>query len=87
MSPSTPDRNRLEPGSIQLSRVSMHFRTFARRSGLLGAIRDLFRREYTVVKALDDVSLQIERSEVVGYIGPNFVRPPLPCQESQRAVC
>ena len=71
MSPSTPDRNRLEPGSIQLSRVSMHFRTFARRSGLLGAIRDLFRREYAVVKALDDVSLQIERSEVVGYIGPN----------------
>ena len=58
-------------GSIELRNVSMHFKTYERRSGLWGAVRDLFRRKYTVVKALDRISLQIERGEIVGYIGPN----------------
>jgi ABC-2 type transport system ATP-binding protein len=60
-----------EPGSLRLQNVSMYFKTFERRSGLWGAVRDLLRREYTLVKALDGISLEIRKGEVVGYIGPN----------------
>jgi len=35
------------------------------------ALRSLFSREYTVIKALDDVSFKICEGEIVGYIGPN----------------
>lgn len=49
----------------------MHFKTFERRPGLLGALRDLFRWEYTLIQALDNISLAVQGREVVGYIGPN----------------
>ena len=35
------------------------------------ALRSLFRREYTEIKALDDISFRIGDGEIVGYIGPN----------------
>jgi ABC-2 type transport system ATP-binding protein len=35
------------------------------------ALKSLFRREYTVVHALSDISFSIEPGEIVGYIGPN----------------
>jgi ABC-2 type transport system ATP-binding protein len=42
-----------------------------RHEGLLGAARDLFSTDYRLVKAVDDISFQIEPGEIVGYIGPN----------------
>lgn len=56
---------------IQVSELAKHFRTFARREGVLGSIRNLFSREYRTVAAVDNVSFSIGRGEMVGYIGPN----------------
>lgn len=47
------------------------FRGTKRRPGLGGAVRDLFHREYTATRAVDDISFSIEPGEMVGYIGPN----------------
>jgi ABC-2 type transport system ATP-binding protein len=47
------------------------FRTFDRRPGFLGSLRDVFARRYRELKAVQDVSLTIRRGEVIGYIGPN----------------
>jgi ABC-2 type transport system ATP-binding protein len=47
------------------------FRTFKRREGVSGAVRDLFFRDYLQVRAVDHVSFDITRGEMVGYIGPN----------------
>jgi ABC-2 type transport system ATP-binding protein len=41
------------------------------RKGLGGAVKDLFKREYDTIKAVDGVSFAIEKGEVVGYVGPN----------------
>jgi ABC-2 type transport system ATP-binding protein len=47
------------------------FRAFSRREGVVGAFRNLFRREYRQVRAVDGIDLSIREGEVVGYIGPN----------------
>ena len=58
-------------GRVEAQGLVKEFRSFRRREGLGGAIRDLFRRESTVLRAVDDVSFRIEPGETVGYIGPN----------------
>jgi ABC-2 type transport system ATP-binding protein len=59
------------PPLIVLEDVKKHFRVLKRREGLGGALRDLFSRDYRVVKAVDGVSLSIRRGEIVGFLGPN----------------
>lgn len=56
---------------IELEGISKSFRVAKRNSGMKEAFRALFRREYTVVNALSDVSFKIGDGEMVGYIGPN----------------
>ena len=58
-------------GRVEAVDLVKQFRTFQRREGLSGAVRDLFSREYTTLRAVDDVSFTIEPGEMVGYIGPN----------------
>ncbi len=36
-----------------------------------GAVKDLLRPQYAVKRAVDGISLSVERGELVGYIGPN----------------
>jgi ABC-2 type transport system ATP-binding protein len=56
---------------ITLNNLSKHFKILNRRQGLLGALQDLFSRDYKSVKAVDGVSLAIETGEMVGFLGPN----------------
>ena len=56
---------------IQVRELSKYFRTFHRREGIWGGLQNLFVREYKTIKAVDRVSLSIDRGEMVGYIGPN----------------
>ncbi len=56
---------------IHIEHLSKHFKVLNRREGLGGALRDLFSTNYRLVKAVDDISTDIEPGEIVGYIGPN----------------
>lgn len=47
------------------------FKIFRRREGVKGAFRDLFHRNYQVLKAVDQINLSINKGEIVGYIGAN----------------
>jgi ABC-2 type transport system ATP-binding protein len=47
------------------------YRSYDRREGLSGALRDLFFRRYRTLRAVDGVSFDIQRGEIVGYIGAN----------------
>jgi ABC-2 type transport system ATP-binding protein len=59
------------PGAIQVDGLVKEFRTFERREGVAGALRNLFVREYRTVRAVDNISFQVQPGEMVGYIGPN----------------
>lgn len=56
---------------IEIKNVTKEFKTLNRHEGLKGSIRDLFSRDYKIIRAVDDVSIKIAQGEIVGYLGPN----------------
>jgi len=56
---------------IELINVSKTFKVSRRNAGLKEAFTSLFRRNYTYIQALRNVSFRINDGEMVGYIGPN----------------
>nr|WP_032123048.1 ATP-binding cassette domain-containing protein [Clostridium amazonitimonense] len=56
---------------IEMKGISKSFKVSKRSPGLTKAVKALFKREYEVINALDDVSFNIDEGEMVGYIGPN----------------
>lgn len=57
--------------AIEVNNLRKEFKVQKSRSGLKGAVRDLFNREYTQVRAVKDISFQIPKGEICGYIGEN----------------
>jgi len=56
---------------INVEHISKTFKVAKRKSGVKDAIKSFFKRDYKIVKAINDVSFSIEKGEIVGYIGPN----------------
>ena len=56
---------------ISVKNLSRTFKKPIRDEGLKGLIKALFSRKYEEVKAVDDISFEIEQGEIVGYIGAN----------------
>lgn len=56
---------------IEIKNVSKEFKVLNRREGLKGSIKDLFSRDYKIVRAVDSISMNIQQGEIVGYLGPN----------------
>lgn len=59
------------PPIITIQNVTKEFKVLNRREGLKGSLKDLFSRDYTIVRAVDNISMNIEQGEIVGYLGPN----------------
>ena len=59
------------PAIIQLNLLSKHFKVPERESGLKASIGSLFKRRFSTVKAVEDISFHIDPGEIVGFLGPN----------------
>lgn len=59
------------PPIITIQNVTKEFKVLNRREGLKGSLKDLFSRDYKIVRAVDNISMNIEQGEIVGYLGPN----------------
>ena len=57
--------------AISISRLSKHYQVPEREAGLKAAARGLIKRRYKLVKAVDEISFEIQPGEVVGFLGPN----------------
>lgn len=57
--------------TIQVNRLKKYYQVHQKEPGLAGSIRSLFQRKYYNVKAVDNISFDIEEGELVGFIGPN----------------
>ncbi len=56
---------------IEVKQLTKHYRVHKRPPGLGAALKSLFTREYTTVKAVDGISFDIKAGERVGFLGPN----------------
>ncbi len=56
---------------ISVHHLKKYFKVYQKEPGLLGSVKSLWNRKYEEVKAVDDVSFEIEQGEVVGFIGQN----------------
>ena len=56
---------------IEVKNITKEFKITKRSQGISGALKSMFHREYTIKKAVDDISFSVDQGELVGYIGPN----------------
>lgn len=56
---------------IRASNLTKEFIVSQKKSGIAGAIQNLFVTKKTIKKAVDNISFEIAKGEIVGYIGPN----------------
>jgi ABC-2 type transport system ATP-binding protein len=56
---------------IHVEHLSKDYQRVVRKEGFLSSLRTLLDPRYQTVRAVDDISFDIEAGELVGYIGPN----------------
>lgn len=57
--------------AIEVRDLCREYRVFRKSEGLFASVRGLIHREYTLVKAVRNVSFTIEEGEMVAFLGPN----------------
>ena len=56
---------------IKISNLTKSFKMFKRSAGLKGAFKSFFNRKYTNFHALKNISIEINKGEIVGILGEN----------------
>ena len=56
---------------ITVKHLSKTFKILQRDAGLVNAFKALVRKDYKEIKAVQDISFDIDEGEIVAYIGPN----------------
>jgi ABC-2 type transport system ATP-binding protein len=56
---------------ITVENLQKHFKINKHHRGLMGTLRNLISREYTLVRAVDGINFSVKPGELVGYLGPN----------------
>src|SRR5262245_26119446 len=56
---------------ISIADLHKHYQVHKRPPGLRAALRSVFHRSYTTVKAVDGITFTVQQGERVGFLGPN----------------
>ena len=56
---------------LKVSNLTKTYKVAVRNSGLKNAFKSFIKKEYSEVKAVDDISFELKKGEIVGLIGPN----------------
>lgn len=61
----------MEKIMIEVKDLRKDFRKAIKEPGLKGSFKALFKPKYETVKAVDGISFQVPKGEIIGFIGPN----------------
>lgn len=56
---------------IHVENVTKEFKKVVKNPGLAGSVKSLFNKKYDIVKAVDDISFDVPKGEILGFIGAN----------------
>lgn len=56
---------------IEINKLSKQFKIKEKEKGFLGSIKSIFRPKYKIKNAVNDITLDICKGEIVAFIGPN----------------
>jgi ABC-2 type transport system ATP-binding protein len=59
------------PPIIRMENLSKQYKILNRREGFINGLKDLFSRDYKIVEAVKDFTLDVAEGEIIGFIGPN----------------
>lgn len=57
--------------AIEVRKLKRYFKVYKRSPGIFSALGSVFKRKFSEVRAVDDISFEINQGELVGFIGPN----------------
>ena len=56
---------------IEVKKLSKTFKVKLKEKGLKGSLKSIFKPKYKIVKAVKNLSFNVEKGEVIAFIGPN----------------
>jgi ABC-2 type transport system ATP-binding protein len=56
---------------IEMNNVVKDYKTYSSKKGFLNQLYSIFKRDYSIKRAVDHLTLHIDQGEIVGYVGPN----------------
>ena len=56
---------------IEVKNLSKSFKVKIKKDGFKSALKSFFKTKYKVVKAVNDISFDVEEGEIIAFIGPN----------------
>lgn len=56
---------------ISVTNLKKYYQVHDKEAGLAGSLKSFVNRKYRDVKAVDDITFEIETGEIVGFLGPN----------------
>ena len=56
---------------IYVNNVTKEFKKVVKNPGIKGSVQSLFNRQYETVKAVEDITFEVPKGEILGFIGAN----------------
>ena len=56
---------------IEVNKLSKTFKVKIKEKGLKGSLKSIFKPKYKTIKAVKDISFEVEKGEIIAFIGPN----------------
>ena len=56
---------------IEVKNISKTFKVKVKEKGLIGSLKSIIKPKFKTIKAVNDISFNVEKGEIIAFIGPN----------------